>query len=164
MALSRAQLETIAVHEAAHAVVALDLGVPVGGIRVGPMPDGSLGFVEAPAHEEARREAMICLAGVVGQSIHEGRELTFAGAARVYARFGGEHDLPAARRLVAEEDLAEIWIETAAIVARDWAAIEALAEELVADRELSGRRVREIIGGPGASGPVASLRGHMLAR
>jgi len=151
--LSAAQIGIIAIHEAAHAVVALRLGVDVRGVEVGERSDGSLGFVEAPSHPNGACEAMVCIAGVIGQSIDEGRRLTFAEAAAAYAFCGGEHDLPAARRLVAEADLERLWSEARDLLLADWTAVEALAAELVVAGAVSGARLRELVPTYGAEEP-----------
>lgn len=158
------QLERNAYHEAGHAVVAHALGRRFTGVTIIPGVDamGRCRYAEArnfdpdlpdmysgPRIERVvEHQIMGYLAGPIAEGILTGE--------KSWRKTGGNGDVPRAVDLAVymkgtieetEAYLDGLWVQTEELVGRreSWAAIEALAAELVEQREVGEGRAREII-------------------
>lgn len=160
------QLERSAYHEAGHAVATYVLGQPVTDIAVVLDPanlgrclyaelrnfDPDLprpyGGPQAPG--AADRQILTYLAGPIAESALTGE--------KDWRKTGGNGDIPRAIDLAmyltgdikkTESYLERLWLQTEGIVTNpeNWAAIEALAAELVEHHQVDGERARMIVAG-----------------
>jgi ATP-dependent Zn protease len=142
--------EATAYHEAGHAVAALALDRPVVRVSIRPGGDflGTCAFGKAvfrPSEDWLEREVLIALAGLAAEARHTGAyDLEAAGRDLRYARrlalqrAGNERQAERLeRRLLAK---AEHLLDRAA----NRAAVQAIARELLAGGEMSGRQARHL--------------------
>jgi ATP-dependent Zn protease len=153
--------ERIAYHEAGHAVAAFTYHRRLHGLGIADAHDAGLdGYVKrtrgvGPAIEAANsarsvglvtEDVTIMLAGVV-------TERQFAKAPRNHAGVGSDYDraVASARQIVSDGELAPymkwVTISTHELVTRRWPAVEALAQQLLAQNEVSGAAARARIRG-----------------
>lgn len=138
-----------AYHEAGHAVVALALGRPVHRVSVLPNRDrlGQCEFGKAvfrPSEDWVEREVLISLAGLAAEARHTG----------TYGWDEADRDLRYVRRLLtatrtdrqAEKQERRLLSKVEYLLADDgnWAAVEAIAAELLKQGVISGRAARHL--------------------
>jgi ATP-dependent Zn protease len=142
--------EATAYHEAGHAVAALALDRPVLKVSIEPDRDraGICHFgksVFRPSEDWVEREMMIALAGLAAEARHTGeydhdaagRDLRYA---RSLSRDRAGNDRQAERlerRLLSK-------VEHLLDREENWRAVERIAAELLARREMSGRQARHL--------------------
>ncbi len=167
-AASDPRLAHTAHHEAAHAVVAVRLGIRLEYVSIAPEPaehagqDGARGTVaELPTDEARGLVERLNRPGPfqaeAGDPMSVGDRVRFALAGPAADRrhlgrsdIGGRGDLATAQWLrdrvgFSEDEFARLEEYAEAMVERDWPAIEAVAQELLRVVRLSGEDVRGLV-------------------
>lgn len=147
--LRQEDVEGAAYHEAGHAVAARALGLPVPDLSMIPDEDtvGTCSYaVWVEADEDGRREdtAAVSLAGALAEEIAVGE------FNEEIAEDDLLHAIGLADEVTEAPDERDAWLDRAQdraeeVLRRDWAAVEALAEALLARRLLSAAEAEEII-------------------
>jgi hypothetical protein len=148
-----ARLILTAVHEASHAVIAYELGIEYDRVSIIHEPSrGHLGCCEGPRWRgsgeivddcpEVEIALAITLGGAVGVQLLTGRESdegmsTDIEKAWILARLLDPQE--------PERPLRAAWDRAVAILTERWPAVQALAQALLADREVMLQALREII-------------------
>lgn len=155
--LTREEIERTAIHEAGHATCIVLCGLPLWRVEILPTGLSNIyyrvilrkritgaclhtrwGWVRVPA-DKWRELAHVCCAGYTAEALCCGRVDREASA----------DDFEDVNRILAEYakgvSLEMICIETAALLTRYKSAIRAIADELLVCKNLTGRRVKEII-------------------
>lgn len=138
-----------AYHEAGHAVIALALDRPIHKVTIQPDRD-HLGWckfdkgVFRPSEDWVEREVLIALAGMAAEARYTGS----------YCEHGASRDLRFARKLLAgragdrraERLERRLLAKVESLLADDdvWAAVEAIAAELLKSGTISGRAARHL--------------------
>lgn len=157
--LRQEDVEGAAYHEAGHAVAAWALGRPVPELSMVPDEEtvGTCSYAVWAGDEEeggGEEEAAVSLAGAVAEEIAIGE----------YNEEIAEDDLLHAIGIAAElhddDEARDAWLDRAqeraeAVLRRDWAAVEAVAEALLARRVLSSAEAERIIEETLGPGPKA---------
>ena len=145
----------IAIHEAAHAVIAMELGVQVQYATIKPESE-FLGQVEH-AEATARQGAMIAMAGPMAAAMLANMEYNLDWARefdevwsflRTLAEERGillDSDNPYEERIQLQELHDELASDVRMLLREHLACVDAVAKELVAHRTLSGREIHHVV-------------------
>lgn len=147
-----------AVHEAGHAIVAIELGLPVHSVSIEPDGTGSVARAEIGQTLDLRKFVTINLAGWLAESIDNGRQPLpdgRASAAHDDARI--ENELLGAFLSVKDPDTfrQECSDHADRILMGRWPQVDILAAALLAERVLGGERVRDLLAWDEVIDPIA---------